>query len=97
MEDDSKKELNEMFSLNLAGKIFLGSLGAWMAGKFISTKIRGTQTEVNAVANALMASRRFQEELQKPGATFDSVIDKLRIKQMSASEFERVLGIRWPL
>jgi len=89
--------IEEMFYLNLTGKIFLASLGAWLAGKLVNTKLRGSQDEITAVANALMASRRFQEELQKPGASVQTVIDKLRIKQMSASEFERVLGVRWPL
>lgn len=97
-DSDKKNNLNEgMFSLSLTGKIFLASLGAWMAGKLVNTKIRGSEDEINAVANAMMASRRFQEELQKPGASVQSVIDKLRIKQMSASEFERALGVRWPL
>lgn len=97
-ETNKNDSLNEsMFSLSLTGKIFLASLGAWLAGKLVNTKLRGNEGEINAVANALMASRRFQDELQKPGASVQSVIDKLRVKQMSASEFERVLGVRWPL
>ena len=66
-------------------------------GKVVNTKIRGNQDEMNTVANALMASRRFQDELHRPGASVQSVIEKLKIKQMSASEFERVLGVAWPL
>lgn len=89
--------LNEEGYLNLTGKIFLASLGAWLVGKVVNTKLRGNRDEVTAVSNALMASRRFQEELRRPGATVQSVIEKLRIKQMSAAEFERVLGVRWPL
>lgn len=97
-ETDKNDTLNEgMFSLSLTGKIFLASLGAWLAGKLVNTKLRGSESEINAVANALAASRRFQDELQKPGASVQSVIDKLRIKQMSASEFERTLGVPWPL
>jgi hypothetical protein len=94
----SSKELNEgMFYLNLTGKMLIASLGAWLAGKMVNTKLRGDEDEISAVANALMASKRFQEELRKPGASVQSVMDKLRVKQMSASEFERVLGVRWPL
>lgn len=89
--------LNEGGYLNLTGKIFLASLGAWLVGKVINTKLRGSRDEIQAVTNALMASKRFQEELKRPGATVESVIEKMRIKQMSASEFERVLGVRWPL
>lgn len=83
--------------LNLTGKILIASLGAWLVGKMVNTKVRGRQDEIQAVANALMASRRFQDELHHPGATVASVMEKLRIKQMSAAEFERVLGVRWPL
>ena len=98
MESDEKLEdLNEGYYLNLTGKLLLASLGAWLVGKVVNTKIRGNQDEMSAVANALMASRRFQDELHRPGATVQSVIDKLRVKQMSASEFERVLGVKWPL
>ena len=89
--------LNEEGYLNLTGKILLATLGAWMVGKVVNMKLRGNQNEIAAVTNALMASRRFQDELRKPGATVQSVVEKLRVKQMSAAEFERVLGVRWPL
>jgi hypothetical protein len=93
--DDNR--LEEGGHLSFTGKMLLATMGAWLVGKVVNTKIRGSQSEMSAVSNALMASRRFQEELNKPGATVQSVMDKLRIKQMSASEFERVLGVPWPL
>lgn len=89
--------LHEERNLNLTGKILLASLSAWLVGKAVSMKIRGSQNEIRTVVNALLASKRFHEELYKPGATVQSVIEKLRIKQMSAVEFERVLGVKWPL
>ena len=89
--------LREGAYLSLTGKMFLASLGAWLVGKVVNTKLRGNQDEITAVSNALMASRKFQEELRRPGASVQSVIEKLHIKQMSASEFERVLGVPWPL
>lgn len=89
--------LNEELKLNLAGKIFFATLAAWLVGKAVNTKLRGSQPEIQAVMNALTASRRFQDELRHPGATVQSVIEKLKIKQMTASEFERILGVKWPL
>lgn len=98
MEPEKNLEnLSEGYYLNLTGKLILASLGAWFVGKVVNTKIRGNKDEVTAIANALLASRRFQDELYKPGATVQSVVEKLKIKQMSAVEFERVLGIAWPL
>lgn len=97
MQEDAKENLSELFRVNLAGKLFLGALGAWAVGKVVDTKLRGSKPEMNAIASALWSSRKFQEELKKPGASVDAVMEKLRVKQMSASEFERVMGIPWPL
>lgn len=97
LNDDADKRLDEGGYLSFTGKMMLATMGAWLVGKLVNTKIRGSQSEMTAVSNALMASRRFQDELNKPGASVESVFEKLRIKQMSASEFERVLGVPWPL
>lgn len=96
MSDNKKQPLNELH-LNLTGKIFFATLGAWIIGKVVNTRLRGTKEQVEAVSNALLSSRKFQEELKKPGATMDSVVEKLNVKRMSAAEFERVFGTPWPL
>jgi len=88
--------LNEL-RLNLLGKIFFASVGAWLVGKAVNMKIRGTPEEIQVVSNAMMASRRFQDELSRPGATVESVMQKLGLKHASAREFERILGVPWPL
>lgn len=88
--------LNEL-KLNLLGKIFFAAVGAWIVGKQTNLKIRGTPEEMNAVAEAMLASRRFQEELERPGATVESVMQKLGLKHGAAREFERILGVPWPL
>lgn len=89
-------QLNEL-KLNLLGKIFIASVAAWLVGKATNLKIRGTPQEVQVIANAMMASRRFQDELNRPGATVDSVMTKLGLKHASTREFERILGIPFPL
>lgn len=88
--------LNEL-KLNLLGKIFFAAVGAWLVGKTVNLKIRGTSEEIQAVSNAMMASRRFQDELSRDGATVESVMQKLGLKHASAREFERILGVVWPL
>lgn len=99
MSKDSNKKsvLTEDLYFNTTGKIFLASLGAWMVGKYVNTKLKGNRNEVTAVADALLSSRRFQDELNRPGASVESVVDKLRVKEMSASTFERVFGVKWPM
>lgn len=94
---NKKSVLTEDLYLNTTGKIFLASLGAWMVGKYVNTKLKGSRDEVSAVADALLSSRKFQDELNRPGATVESVVEKLRVKEMSASTFERVFGVKWPL
>lgn len=88
--------LNEI-RLNLLGKIFFAAVGAWLVGKTVNMKIRGMPEEIQAVTNAMMASRRFQDELEREGATVESVMQKLGLKHASAREFERILGVPWPL
>ena len=83
--------------LNFVGKLLLASCAAWLAGKLVNTKVRGSREEIDAVVEALLSSKKFQEELNMPGATVESVVDKLGLKHASAEKFERVLGIPWPL
>jgi len=93
---NKKQPLNELH-VNLIGKLFFATVSAWLLGRAVNTKLRGSKDQIEAVVNALSASRKFQDELNRPGATVDSVVQKLGIKHMSASEFERVLGVPWPL
>lgn len=96
MPEAEKKPLNELH-LNLVGKLMFTAIGAWLVGRACGVKIRGSEKEIEAVTNAMMASRRFQDELSRPGATVDSVMNKLGLKHASAREFENILGVSWPL
>jgi hypothetical protein len=91
----STQPINELH-LNTLGKLMFAGIAAWIVGKTVRLKIRGTHSQVEAITNAMLASRRFQDELKRPGATVQSVIDRLGLKQASAAEFERVLGVKWP-
>lgn len=94
--NEKVEQLNELH-LNLVGKLFFAAVGAWLIGKATNIKLRGTKEEIDAVTNAMMASKRFQEELKRPGATVQSVIDKLGLKHASAKEFQRILNVPFPL
>lgn len=89
--------VDESFKVTTVGKMFLAALAGYVLGRQSGYKIRGTPEEVEAVKNALMSSRRFREELEKPGASVESVIQKLNLKRASAREFEKVLRVPWPL
>lgn len=82
---------------NLTEKLMMTSLCALLTGRSTNIKIRGTQNEIAAVSNALLSTKKLQEELNRPDATVDSVMKKLQLKRAAVSEFENLLGLRWPL
>jgi ADP-ribose pyrophosphatase YjhB (NUDIX family) len=102
-KSDSSSSLNENsillseVKLNMMGKIFFATCAAWLVGKLTKTKIRGSKKEIETLQSAMLSSRKFQDELRRPGATVQSVTDKLKLKNASANEFQRILGIPWPL
>jgi hypothetical protein len=90
------KQLNELH-LNLVGKLFFSAVAAWLLGKATNVKLRGKKDEIEIIINAMMASKQFQEELARPGATVQSVVDKLGMKHVAAREFERIFNVPFPL
>lgn len=93
---EQKKAINEL-RLNPLGKIFFTTLGAWLVGKAVNTKIRGSKSQVEALSEALVATKNFQEELYLETATVDSVVEKLNKKHSAAEKFEAEIGLPWPL
>lgn len=99
---DGKEPIKE-FKLSWAGKIFFAGAAAYILGKGMShrakipIKVRGTPQQMRAVIDAVVNSKKFQRELNKPGATIDSVIDKLRLRNMSKQQFQQITGKPWPI
>ncbi len=91
---------NNIDSLSTTGKIFFAAIAAYLAGKIGSgtfLKVRGKPDELKAISEALAASKAFQDELKRPGATIDSVIEKMNLKRISADKFLKLTGKQWPL
>jgi hypothetical protein len=44
-----------------------------------------------------MASKEFQDEINKPGATIEDVIQKMKLKNVNKQSFEKITGKPWPL
>jgi len=101
-------ELKEL-RMSWAGKLFFAGVAAWLGGTAykgvkagmkaprMPIKIRGSKQQIRAVMDAITSSRSFQDEINKPGATIDGVINKLKIKDMNKQNFERLTGKRWPI
>lgn len=93
-------ETDDIFSRNsisTVGKMFLAGVTAWLLNRPARLKIRGTQEQITLLKAALLASRKFQDELYRSGATVQSIMNKLQAKNLATTEFENKLGIPWPL
>jgi len=85
-------------NLTPMGKLFFGTLVAWIVnGSAMPFKVRGTPEQMKALTDAVFASKRLQEEMKKPDATIESVIEKLNVKNEAAKQFEAVTGYAFPL
>lgn len=90
------------FKLSWAGKIFFAGAAAFIMGSAgheqkLPIKVRGTPEQMKAVIDAIVSSKSFQQEISRPGATVDSVIEKLRIRNISKNQFQQLTGRPWPL
>lgn len=110
-ENKVQPEQLQEVSLSWAGKIFFAGVAAYLAGIGLQRasgaakaeppklpfRIRGTPEQIKAVIDALLASKAFQQELKKPGATVQSVIDKLNLRNMTKERFKQITGKNWPI
>jgi len=92
-----KSDISENLYVPTSSKLFLAGVAAWLIGNKVQMKIKGSQNEMKQFAAALIASKRFQNELTKSDASAQSVIDKLNIKNAAASEFKNSTGLDWPM
>ena len=99
--EDFLKEIK----LSWAGKLFFSGVAAYVAGAAIKgsgnvklpIKVRGTPQQMRAVIDAVVSSKEFQREVSRPGATIDSVVQKLRLRNMTKDRFFQLTGMAWPL
>lgn len=85
------------YKLSATGKLFFASLVGYLAGSKSIVKLKATPEQIKAISDVVMASRAFQDEIKRDGATIDSVIEKMRLKNMTAADFEKITGKKWPL
>jgi hypothetical protein len=80
------------------GKLFFGGLLAWITKDAqFHFKIKGTPEQVQAMANAVFASKRFSDAISKEGTTIEEIIEKLNEKNKTAKEFSTATNHEWPL
>lgn len=85
------------YKLSATGKLFFASLVAFLAGAKSVVKLKATPEQIKAISDAVVASKEFQAEVAREGATIESVIEKMRIKNLTAADFKKITGKPWPL
>ena len=86
------------YKMTTIGKLFFASLLTTMTtGQKSPFKVSGDPKKLEVLAKAVQSSKRFQDELKRPGATVDSVIRQMDLKNMDAKAFEHTFGVKWPL
>lgn len=87
------------YKLSAVGKLFFASLVAGIASGVTKSvmKLKGTPEQIKAITDAIIASKEFQDEIKKPGATVETVIQKMHLKNLTAAEFKKITGKPWPL
>ena len=77
---------------------FFSSIASWLIDeKLDNLYVEGTTAQINAVKDAMLASKDFQNELHDPDATLQTITEKLQIKSRAARVFESKLGMPWLL
>lgn len=90
--------MNDNFKLSSIGKLFFANLIATtLLGQKSFIKLKGTPQQIKALTDAIKASKEFQDEIKNPNATVDSVIEKLRLRNLASVEFGQKTNKPWPL
>lgn len=60
-------------------------------------KLTGTPEQLSAVMTVIQASKEFQEEMVRPGATVEQVVNLLNARNLAKQNFLEITGFSWPL
>jgi hypothetical protein len=86
------------YKLSTLGKIFFAGLATKLAREIaMPLKLKARPEQIQAITDAIMASKEFQVEINKPGAKIEDVIQKMKLKNVNKQSFEKITGRPWPL
>lgn len=108
--NESFENLQEL-KLSWAGKLFFAGVAGWLGATAVKgfkqgmstppprlpIKIKGTPDQIKAIMDAIYGSKAFQSEISRPNATIESVIEKLKLRDLNKRNFERLTGKAWPI
>lgn len=86
------------YKMTTVGKLVFASLLVTMTtGRKSPFKLSGDPRRIDVLAKAVQSSKKFQDEIKRPGATVDSVIRAMDMKNIDAKNFKSIFGADWPL
>ena len=95
VKGENGENLQEI-KLSWAGKLFFAGAAAFIMGRGAQShvklpiKVRGTPEQMQAVIDAIVSSKEFRKEIDRPGATIDSVVNKLRLRNLTKQRFQQL-------
>jgi len=78
-------------------KKFFTAAAHYILGQRSGVKVKGSSQKLQAVQEALGASRTLYEALQNPLTELDEVLRLIERKRVSSAKFRAVVGIDWVL
>lgn len=86
------------YRMSTLGKLVFASIITTMVtGQRSPFKLSGDPRKIEILSRAVQSSKRFQDEIKRPGASVDSVMRALDAKNLDANNFRSVFGVPWPL
>lgn len=97
MENPVTMALSSYKMTTLGKLVFASIITTMVTGQRSPFKLSGDPRKIEILSRAIRSSKRFQDEIKRPGATVDSVIRALDAKNVDARNFRSIFGVDFPL
>lgn len=97
MENPISLALSNYKMTTLGKLVFASIITTMVTGQRSPFKLSGDPRKIETLSKAVQSSKRFQDEIRRPGATVDSVIRALDAKNIDARNFRQIFGTDFPL
>jgi len=97
MENPVSMALSSYKMTTLGKLVFASIITTMVTGQRSPFKLSGDPRKIEVLSKAVQSSKRFQDEIKRPGASVDSVIRALDAKNVDANNFRSIFGVPWPI
>lgn len=97
LENPVSMALSSYRMTTLGKLVFASIITTMVTGQRSPFKLSGDPRKIEILSKAVQSSKRFQDEIKRPGATVDSVIRALDAKNIDGNNFRSIFGVPFPL